>query len=130
MRERLLRRYVRQIVSVSSAERASGRGENERVDGLERPALQALEGRTVLAVHRQEQAPSPLPCRESELAGGDKAFLVRERERRAALERPERRPEAGEADDGVEDDVRLGALEELGRVAAHLCERSETVDRL
>ena len=55
-----------------------------------------------------------------ELAGGDEALLVRERERDAVLERPERRVDAGEADDRVEDDVRLAALEQLGRVAADL----------
>ena len=36
------------------------------------------------------------------------------------LERPERRRQPGEADDGVEDDVRLGALEQRGQVAADL----------
>ena len=39
------------------------------------------------------------------------------------LERPERRGEAGEADDGVEDDVGLRALEQLGEVAADLRQR-------
>ena len=36
------------------------------------------------------------------------------------LERPERRAHACEADDGVEDDVGLAALEQLDRVAADL----------
>ena len=36
------------------------------------------------------------------------------------LERPERRADAGEADDRVEDDVRLAPLEELDGVAADL----------
>ena len=48
----------------------------------------------------------------------------------AALERPERRGQAGEADDRVQDDVRLGALEQLGQVAADLRQRREPVDRL
>ena len=37
-------------------------------------------------------------------------------------------PHAREADHGVQDDVRLGALEELGQVAADLGERREAVD--
>ena len=82
--------------------------------------LEALERGGVLAVDREEQAAAPLVRREREVAGRDEALLVGERERDAALERPERRAEAGEADDRVEDDVRLGALEQLGQVAADL----------
>ena len=39
------------------------------------------------------------------------------------LERPERRVDAGEADDGVEHDVGLRALEQLGQVASDLLQR-------
>ena len=42
------------------------------------------------------------------------------------LERPERRGQAGEADDRVQDDIRLGAVEQLGEVAPDLGERRET----
>ena len=66
----------------------------------------------------------------SQLACRDEALLVRERERHPALERPERSRQPGEADDRVEDDVRLGALEQLGQVAAHLRQRRQAVDRL
>ena len=45
----------------------------------------------MLAVDRQQQASPTLARGERELAGGDEALLVRERERDAALERPERR---------------------------------------
>ena len=69
----------------------------------------------MLAVDRDQRAPAPLLRRERELAGGDEALLVRERERHAALERPHRRREPGEADDGVQDEVGLGAVEQLGR---------------
>ena len=86
-------------------------------------AFEALEERRVLAVDREQQAAAPLLRGQRELAGGDEALLVRERERDAALERPERRADAREADDRVQDDVRLGALEQLGQVAADLrCE--------
>ena len=60
---------------------------------------------------------------ERELAGRDEALLVREREVDAVLERPERRVDAGEADDGVQHDVGLRALEQLGQVAADLLQR-------
>ena len=46
------------------------------------------------------------------------------------LERPQRRRKTREADDGVQDDVGLRAIEQLGQVAAHLRQRREPVDRL
>ena len=68
--------------------------------------------------------PRPRALRgECELSGGDEALLVREREIDPALERPERGVDAREADDGVEDDVGLRALEQLGQVAADLLQR-------
>ena len=57
---------------------------------------------------------------DREVAGRDEALLVRESERHAALERPQRRADAGEADDRVQDEVGLRVLEELGEVAADL----------
>ena len=57
---------------------------------------------------------------DGELAGRDEALLVRERERDAVLERPQRRPDAREADDGVQDDVGLAALEQANGIAADL----------
>ena len=39
-------------------------------------------------------------------------------------------PEAGETDDGVEDDVGLRSFEQLGEIAADLRVRREPVDRL
>ena len=102
---------------------------------LRAPALEALEEGRVLAVDREQQPPTPLPRGEREVAGGDEALLVRERERHAALERPERRADPGEADDRVQHEVRLGRLEQLGEVAADLDvldaeRRRELVERL
>ena len=74
----------------------------------------------MLRVDGQQQPSAPLLRSERQVTRGDEALLVRERERDAAPERPERRPDAGEADDGVEDEVGLGPLEQLGQVAAHL----------
>jgi hypothetical protein len=64
----------------------------------------------VLAVDGQHEPSSPRPRLAGELAGGDEALLVRERERDAAFERPQRGVDAGEADDRVQDDVGLGLL--------------------
>ena len=74
----------------------------------------------MLAVDREQQASAPLPCGHREVTCGDEALLVRERERDAAFERPQRRADAGEADDRVEDEVRLRGLEDLGQVASDL----------
>ena len=76
--------------------------------------------RRVLRVDRQQQAAAPLLRGERELACGDEALLVRERERHAALERPERRLDTREADDRVQHDVWLGLLEQRRQVAADL----------
>ena len=130
MRERLLGRDVVELVARAPAERAARAGQHERVDLLRGAALEALERRRVLAVDRQQQASSPLLRREGELAGRDQALLVGERERDPVLERPERRGQAGETDDRVQHDVRLGAVEQLGQVAADLRQRREPVDRL
>ena len=73
-------------------------------------------------------AASRVGC-EREVAGGDKALLVRERERDAVLERPHRRREPGEAEGCVQDDVGPGPLEQLRRVTADLGQRREPVDR-
>jgi len=127
--ERVLRRHVLELVAGAAAEGTARAGEDERVDLLRRSGFEALEGGGVLAVDRQEQASAPLPRRQGELAGGDQTLLVGERERDAALERPQRRRQPSEADDRVQHDVGLGALEQLRRVAAHLRQRCEAVDR-
>src|SRR5262249_45368701 len=114
----------------SPAEGPTGAGEDERVHLLGRSALEALEERGVLAVDGQDPAAAALERRERELAGRDEALLVREREVDTVLERPERGMDPGEAEDGVEDDIGLGALEQLGEVAPDLGQRSiDVVER-
>ena len=68
--------------------------------------------------------PRPAEAASGEVAGCDEALLVRERERDAVFERPHRRYETREAERRVEDDVGLGTLEELGRIAADLRQRA------
>jgi hypothetical protein len=84
----------------------------------------------MLAVDGEHEAPSPLLGGQRELAGGDEALLVREREGDAALERPQRRGQAREADDRVQDDVGLRTVEQLREVASDLSQRREPVDGL
>ena len=117
---------ARELVARAAAERAAARRQHE---ALGPPELGALEDRRMLAVDRDQLAPAARARLERELARGDEALLVRERERDAALERPHRRREPGEADDGVQHDVRLGPLEQLGRIASGLRQRREPVDR-
>ena len=76
-----------------------------------------------------EQSSSPLPGGKRELAGGDEALLVRKRERDASLERPDRRREPREADDRVQDDVRLRPVQERGEVSADLRVLDPTLGR-
>ena len=83
----------------------------------------------MLGVDGEQQASTPLLRGERELAGRDEALLVRERERDTALERPERRADAGEADDRIQDDVRLRGFEQLGDVAADLRVRDAVLAR-
>jgi hypothetical protein len=67
-------------------------------------------------------------CRPA--GSGHEALLVRKGEVDAALERPEGRVHAREPDDGVEDDIRLRALEEFRQVAAdRLQRRVDVVER-
>ena len=88
VRERLLDRDVLELGARAAAERAAGRGQHERVDGLRCAAFEALEGGAVLAVDGQQQPSAPLPRAQRELAGRDEALLVRERERRRRARAP------------------------------------------
>ena len=107
MRERLLRRDA-----VSSSRVRPRNGPPEPVSTSEstcsdaRPSRHWKSAECSLSTGRMRPPPRSLRL-ERKLAGGDEALLVREREVDAVLERPERRVNPGEADDGVEDDVRL-----------------------
>ena len=96
---------------------------------VDRTAFKALERTRMLAVDRNEPATAASLSSQSELARGDEALLVRECEIDAALEGPERRGQSSEADHCVQNEVRLGSLEQLGEVAADLGQRREPVDR-
>ena len=97
--ERVVHRHALELVAAAAAEGPSGGGQHERVDRTGVPTLEALEERGVLRVDGQQSSSTPLLRGERERSGGDEALLVRKRERDAALERPERRADAGEADD-------------------------------
>ena len=97
--------------------------------------VEALEECGVLAVDRQQEPSPRSPSRQCEVAGRDEALLVREGERDSVLERPEGRPDAGEADDGVQHEIGLRRLEDVREVAADLDVldaelRGELVERL
>jgi hypothetical protein len=111
---------IRQLFARPAAEWAARGGEDDRAHRLEVAPFQALEHCGVLAVDGQEEASTSLPSGERELAGRDEALLVREGQRHTPLERPDRRGQAGEADDGVQHDVRLGGVEQGREVATDL----------
>ena len=111
---------------VRPAERAAARRQDE---ALRLAELRALEKRRVLAVDRDQPAAAALVRGERELAGGDEALLVRERERDAVLERPHRRRQPREAERRVEDDVGLGAARAARSGRPHLGQGREAVDR-
>ncbi len=101
--------------SSSSADRfrngPARRREHDRVDRPGHVPVEALEERGMLAVDRKQQPSTPLPRAQREIARGNETLLVRERERHTVLERPQRRPDAREPDDGVEHEVGLGRIE-------------------
>ena len=113
-------RDVLELGARAATERPAGGGEHDLLDRLGRAPLEALEDRGMLAVDRKQQAAPAAVRGDRELAGGDEALLVRERKRDAALERPQGRLDAGEADDRVEDDVGIARVEERRCRAAHL----------
>ena len=129
MRERVGRLDVGEVGAAAAAEGPARGRENEGVDGLRGVAVEKLERGGVLGVHGEQPPSSPLPGRHGQVAARDQALLVRKREVDAPLQRPEGRREAGEAHDRVEDDVGLGAVEQVGRIASHLGQRREAVDR-
>jgi hypothetical protein len=84
----------------------------------------------VLTVDGDQQPSSTSLRLERELAGSDETLLVGEGEMDTALERPQRRRQPGEADDGVEDEIRLGPVEQLRQVTAYLRQRRQALDPL
>src|SRR6185436_7301917 len=105
--------HVGQLLAVPPAERSAGSGQHQRMHYVRGLALEALEGSGVLAVDRQQPASSTSPRRGRQLACRHEALLVRKGQIGTPLERPEGRRQACEADDSVEDEVRLRTLEQL-----------------
>ncbi len=104
------------VTSSSSARERPLKGPPEAVstsacDRLWGAPFEALEHGGVLAVDGQQQATAAAMRCHRELTGGDEALLVRERERDAVLEGPQRCLDACEADDRVQHDVGLGGVE-------------------
>ena len=120
VRERLLRRDALELGPRAAAERAPRGRQDEPDDAVRRSTREALVERRVLAVDRDDRSAPPLPRAHRQLARGDEALLVRERERDAVLERPERRADARKADDGVEHHIGGASLQERRRITAHL----------
>ena len=109
-----------ELVPGSATERAAGCRQHELGHRVGITALEALEQRRMLAVDGQQQSAAAPVGGDGELAGRHEAFLVGERERDAALERPERCLDTREADDRIQDDIGLARVEQCRRGASHL----------
>jgi hypothetical protein len=130
VRERLGGRDPGELGAAAATERPSRCREDQRINGLGDPPLEELKRGRMLRVDRQDAALPLLRGGNGEVPRDDEALLVREREVDATLERPHRRRKACKSDDGVQDDVRLGPLEQLGQIPSNLRDRGDAVDRL
>ncbi len=101
------------IEVVTTAERPAGGGQHEPLHRRGALGPQELEQRRVLGVHRQDPGLRRLGKRGDELAADHQALLVGEREVDPLRERDDRRPEPGDADDRVQDEVGLGRGDQL-----------------
>ena len=130
VRERLLDRHVLELGARAAAERAARGGQHELVDGARPLAGQQLVQRRVLGVDRDERGAGRLGQRGDELAADDQRLLVGQREVDALAERGDRRPEAGRADERVEDEVGAGARRRARRAPAAPASTSPSGPRL
>ncbi len=97
----------------AAAEGAAGGGQHEALDRARLLGADQLEERRVLGVDRQQPRPRRLGQRRGQLAADHEALLVGERDVDPLAERDDRRPQAGRADDPVEDEVGAGAGDQL-----------------
>ena len=91
MLQRLFRRRRLDLLPRPGAERSARRGEDYALDVLARPGAERLEHRVVLGIDRQHGGAGRCGAAHEQAAGANQAFLVGERDRRAALDRRKRR---------------------------------------
>ena len=99
MAQRLFRRRRLDRLQRPGAERAARGGEDHSADVLARAGAERLEDRVVLAIDRQHGRAGAGGAAHEQGAGTDQAFLVGERDGRAALDRGQRRLQSGRAAD-------------------------------
>ena len=112
MRERLRRAHALES-SVRPRNGPPGGGEDQAIDRPRALGPQELEDRRVLGVDRQDPRLRRLGERGDELAADDEALLVGERQVDPLAEGDDRRPEPGDADDRVQDQVGLGRRDQV-----------------
>ena len=107
MSERLIDRYVLQLICGFTEERAAGRSQQDFFESLLlRCSLQALEDRAVLAVYGQQLHSVFLNGAHDKLAAGYQSFFIREGYILLSLDRFKRRSQADHADHGVHENIR------------------------
>ena len=87
------------------AERPAGGGERHAIDRVRLREVEHLEGGVVFGVHRNDDGTRTRKRVAENIAGGDDAFLVGERDGGAAFHRGQRRRERGRADDADHHDI-------------------------
>ena len=116
MAERIARLHAGEPSGRPAPEGSPGGRKHDPLDRPFRVPLEALQDARVLGIDRDQlartadRAGKKLPARHQRL-------LVRERQTLARLERPERRLESRETDDGIDDDVHVGAARRLDKPA-------------
>ena len=106
MFQRLCQRRLFDIGRGPGAERAAGSGDDDADQFLAVSRAQRLKQRIVFAIGGQDAGPRLRRALHEEIAGANQAFLVGERDGRAAIHRRERGLQAGRAADGRHHPVR------------------------
>ena len=113
-----------ELGSRRAAERPTAGGEQDAAHLVRGTGAQRLVDGGVLRVDRHDLAAAVSPLLGDDRPAGDEALLVGQRESLAVRQRRQRGGKAGEADDGVEDDIGLGQRsqrrERVGRVDAEV----------
>ena len=105
MLERLLHRHFAQLLQRPGAERPAGGGQDDATHFFAPARHQRLEDRVVLGIDRQDCRAGGGRAAHEQGAGTDQAFLVGERDRRAAFGRSECRLQARGAGDRRHDPI-------------------------
>ena len=104
--QRLRQRRLLDVGGGPGPERSAGCGDDDANQFFAIAGAQRLKQRVMLGIRRQDAGPRLRRALHEEIAGADQAFLVRQRDRGAAIDRRERGLQSGRAADGGHHPVR------------------------